>query len=52
MFEIPGRTFVNMSLKSEHESDGVSTWEKLDGFTYKHCFYVQKYILFVCKLHC
>ena len=22
--------------KSQHGSDGVSTWEKLDGCTYKH----------------
>ena len=25
-----------MSLKSQHVSDGVSTWETLDGHTYKH----------------
>ena len=29
--------FINMSLKCEHESDGVSTWAKLDGFTHKEC---------------
>ena len=29
--------FINTSLKCEHESDGVSTWAKLDGCTYKQC---------------
>ena len=23
--------FTNMSLKFEHESDGISTWSKFDG---------------------
>ena len=41
VFEILGRNmmlclllFTNMSLKFEHESDGVSTWSKLGVLTY------------------
>ena len=50
MFEILGGTlkrFLNwlrvfVVYKCEHESDVVSTWAKLDGFTYKQCPFVCK----------
>ena len=34
--------FKNISLKCEHESDGVSTWAKVDGCTYKQCPFMCK----------
>ena len=36
--------FINVSLKCENESDGVSTLAKLDGCTCKsNALYVQRY---------
>ena len=34
--------FMNMSLKYEHESDGVSTWAKLDCCTYNQYAFTRK----------
>ena len=36
--------------KSQHGSDGVSTWAKLDGCTYKHCFLLCAIVYPLCNV--
>ena len=47
---------TNMSLKCKNESDGVSTWSKLYGRTYKHypvmCRSLHLPIVMYCEVCC